>query len=254
MRIFFHHICGKMTDMSLIYANAYAEVEENEEDHALRNGWAVDEWTKKTPRLWFQARQTRIKVSDFKYNKKINKILRRCSSVSHEIKPLKDANIDELQDLYDRYMKYKGFSDDLGALSLKDEIDKDKKIVFQFYDEGVLRGFTLSRIYGGSNSVTGLQFCWDYHKPSISLGKYSTIKEIEYAKKNGMDYVYMMSGYEEACIYKGSFAGFEFWDGEKWSNDKKLYEDMCRKDSEIKTFKDMNELMWEREKDYFKIC
>lgn len=253
MKIFFHHITGKMTDMSLIYANAYAEVEENEEDHALKNGWAVDEWTKKTPRLWFQARQVRLKVSELKYNKKTNRILRRCPSVSHEIKSLENANIDELQDLYDRYMKHRGFSDDLGALSLKEEIDKDKKIVFQYYDEGVLRAFTLLRTYSGSNSMTGLQFCWDYHKPSISLGKYSIIKEIEYAKENGMDYLYMMSGYEETCIYKRDFTGFEFWDGEKWSSDKKVYEYMCRKDSEIKTFEDMNKLMWEHEKNYFGI-
>ena len=61
-----------------------------------------------------------------------------------------------------------------------------------------------------------------------------------------------MPGYEESCIYKRDFTGFEFWDGKKWSSDKKMYEHMCKKDSEIKTFEDMNNLMWEYEKNYFK--
>ena len=60
-----------------------------------------------------------------------------------------------------------------------------------------------------------------------------------------------MPGYEEACIYKRDFTGFEFWDGVKWSSDKKVYTEMCENDSKIKTFKDMNDLMWKYEKEYF---
>ena len=60
-----------MSDMSLIYCNALAEVEIHEEGYALDSGWAVDEWSKQTPRLWFQARQTRLRVAEFKNNKKV---------------------------------------------------------------------------------------------------------------------------------------------------------------------------------------
>ena len=59
-----------MTDMSLIYCNVYAQIEPHEETEALEGGWAIDEWTQKNPRYWFQGRQTRIDVSTLKYNKK----------------------------------------------------------------------------------------------------------------------------------------------------------------------------------------
>ena len=48
--------------------------------------------------------------------------------------------------------------------------------------------------------MTSLQFCWDYHKSNLNLGKYSVIKEFEYAKANKIDYIYMQEGYEEECI------------------------------------------------------
>ena len=46
--------------------------------------------------------------------------------------------------------------------------------------------------------------------------------------------------------------GFEFWDGKRWSKDKDAYKSMCEKDDEVKSPKDMNELMWRYEKGYFK--
>ena len=59
-----------------------------------------------------------------------------------------------------------------------------KKGVFKYYEDGILRAFTLVRFYDNAPSLTGLQFCWDYHKPQIALGKYSMIKELEYARDN----------------------------------------------------------------------
>ena len=88
MKIFFHHIAGKMTDMSLIYCNVYAQVEPEEETKALEEGWAIDEWAQKSPRYWFQGRQTRIDVSTLKYNRKTRRIIKRCPDVTCEVKKI----------------------------------------------------------------------------------------------------------------------------------------------------------------------
>ena len=254
MNIFFHHICGKMTDMSLIYCNVYANVEPHEETHALENGWAIDEWTQKEPRYWFQGRQTRIDVNALKYNKKTRRIINRCPNIQHEVKKYSETDIDEIQGVYDKYMTHRGFVDDLGegGPAHQVELDPDNKLVFHYYEDGELKAYTLVRTYDNSPSMTGLQFCWDYHKPEMSLGKYSVVREIEWARDHGMKYLYMMAGYEKTCIYKRDFTGFEFWDGKKWSDDKKMYVYMCERDSEIQSFQDMNDLMWEHEKNYFK--
>jgi len=100
--------------------------------------------------------------------------------------------------------------------------------------------------------MTGTSFCWDYHEPKLYLGKYTIIKELEYARDNDLEYFYQMPGYEKTCIYKMDSPGFEFWDGKRWSKDKDAYKSMCEKDDEVKSPKDMNELMWRYEKGYFK--
>jgi arginyl-tRNA--protein-N-Asp/Glu arginylyltransferase len=242
-----------MSDMSLIYCNAFAEVEKHEEGYALDNGWAVDEWCKQAPRIWFQARQTRLRVSEFKNNKKVRKILNRCPNITTKVRRLNEIdNINELEKIYRTFVNYKEFSEDLGALSIENEIDKDKKIIFEYYDAEILRAFTIARLYDGTKSMTGVSFCWDYHNPKLYLGKYSVMKELEYARDNELEYCYQLPGYEKTCVYKMNLPGFEFWDGQKWSKNKEAYESMCNKDDEIKTTKDMNELMWRYEKEYFK--
>jgi len=243
-----------MTDMSIIYCNVYAHIEPDEETEALETGWAIDEWTQEEPRCWFQGRQVRLDLNDLKYNKKTRKILRRAEGVVRKVKRYSETNIEEIQEVYEKYMNRRGFTDDLGEGGPINqvELDQDNKLVFHYYHEGKLRAYTIVRTYDNSDSITSLQFCWDYHKPRMSLGKYSVIKEAEWAKKRGMEYVYMMPGYERTCVYKRDFFGFEFWDGVKWSKDKAIYEYMCKKDSEIQTFQDMNNLMWDYEKNYFK--
>ena len=34
-------------------------------------------------------------------------------------------------------------------------------------------------------------FCWDYHKPKLSIGEIIQDKEVEYAKSLGLDYLYI---------------------------------------------------------------
>ena len=243
-----------MTDMSIIYCNAYAHVKPEEENHALQTGWAVDEWADEEPRCWFQGRQVRLNVNDLVENKKTRKILRRAKRITRKVKKYSETDLEEIQKVYEKYMKYRGFTDDLGEGGPINqvELDPENKLVFHYYDKGELRAWTLARTYSNANAVTGLQFCWDYHEPRVSLGKYSVLKEMQWAKDCGMKYLYMMPGYEKTCIYKRDFAGFEFWDGLKWSKDRSMYEYMCKKDSEIETFQDMNNVMWDYEKNYFK--
>ena len=132
------------------------------------------------------------------------------------------------------------------------DLDIEDKYILEHKDEGVLRAFTICRIHRNSKAMTSIQFCWDYHKPKMFLGKYSMIKELEVAKEKGLNYVYMMPAYENICVYKSSFQGFEFWDGTRWSNDRDMFINMCENDSKVNTIKDVDQLMWNYEKNYFK--
>jgi hypothetical protein len=250
MNLFFQHVCGRMSNASVIFCNALATFDPEEEDYALKNGWAIDEWADEHPRVWFQARQTRLKVSELSYNKKVRKMLKPCEGVNSLFKPLKDCNIEALESIYKTYTKHRGFEDDMKIKDLC--LDPENKYVLEHWYGDTLRAFTICRLYDNCNSMTSIQFCWDYHKPKMFLGKYSMIKELEIAKERGIDYVYMMPAYEDICVYKSYFQGFEFWDGRRWSSDKKIFEMMCLNDSKVNTIKEMDELMWDYDKNYFK--
>jgi arginyl-tRNA--protein-N-Asp/Glu arginylyltransferase len=258
MKIFFTHFYGRMSDvLGIINCGAYAEdVTVDEEQYALENGWTKVE-SAKNKDTWYQARQTRIKVSELKYNKKIRKMTNPCKDIESKVKTLKDCNVEELRRVYSNYIKLKSdqykesdeiFSDFYTHDEFFDDlfIDPEYKRVIEYRENGELHGFVICRIYKKANAVTSIQFCWDYHKPRIFLGKYSCIQEIEMCKDLGVEYVYLGGGYESMCIYKSMYQGFEWWTGSEWSKDKEAYKTLCSSDTETKTIYDLGQL----EEDY----
>ena len=254
MKIFFTHFYGRMSDvMGIINCGAYAEnVSQDEEQYALDNGWTKLE-SAKNKEIWYQSRQTRVKVSELKYNKKIRKMTNPCKDIDSEVKTLKECDVEELRKVYSDYIKLKSdqykesdeiFSDFYTHDEFFDDllIDPEYKRVIEYRENGVLHAFVVCRIYEKTNAMTSIQFCWDYHKPRIFLGKYSCIKEIEMCIDQGMEYVYLGGGYENMCIYKSMYQGFEWWTGSEWSKDKEAYKTLCNSDTNTKDIYDLGQL------------
>ena len=63
--------------------------------------------------------------------------------------------------------------------------------------------------------------------------------------------MYIGAGYETCCIYKSDYAGFEFWTGEKWSNDTEHYKFLCERDSKIIKTKDLDKIKRYDDKHFF---
>ena len=250
MKLFFQHVYGRMSDASVIFCEVLANFDPEEETYALENGWFVYEWSNEKPTPWVQGRQTRLEVSKLKHNKKTRKMIKPCAGIESTFKPLKESNLEDLERVYRAYATHRGFEHDMQIKDLY--LDLQNKYILEHRDEGVLRAFTICRVYDNSPSMTSIQFCWDYHKPKMFLGKYSMIKELEIARERGFDYIYLMPAYEDICIYKSYFQGFEFWDGTRWSSDRDMFIRMCENDSKVNTIKDVDKLMWNYEKNYFR--
>ena len=58
----------------------------------------------------------------------------------------------------------------------------------------------------------------------------------------GMEYVYLGGGYENMCIYKSMYQGFEWWTGSEWSKDKEAYKILCNSDTNTKDIYDLGQL------------
>ena len=254
MKIFFSHYYGRMSDvLGLINCGIYSEdISLDEEQYALDNGWIKLE-NSEHPNTWCQGRQTRVKVSELKYNKKIRKMTKPCANIESEAKPLKQCDVEELRGVYLTYIKLKSeqykkskeiFSDFYTSDKYFDDllIDLDCKRVIEYRENGKLHAFVICRTYAKTNAMTSIQFCWDYHNPRTFLGKYSCIKEFEMCKDLGLEYVYLGCGYESMCAYKSMYQGFEWWTGSEWSSDKKAYKILCETDTSTKDIYQLGQL------------
>lgn len=63
-----------------------------------------------------------------------------------------------------------------------------------------------------------------------SPGKACWTRACQLAKMRGSTHLYVYEGYGLANAYKANSAGFEWWDGVKWSDDKNLYLECLRDD------------------------
>jgi arginyl-tRNA--protein-N-Asp/Glu arginylyltransferase len=254
MKVFYTHFYGRMSDvLGIINCGAYAEdVLPEEEQRALESGWTKVE-SSRNPETWYQSRQTRIKASELKYNKKIRKMTDPCRAIKSEVKNIAQCDVGELKKVYEAYIEiksnqYKESDEIFSDFYTHDEffsdlfIDPDFKKVIEYREDGELHAFVVCRTYEKTNAVTSIQFCWDYHKPKIFLGKYSCIQEIEMCKDLGLEYVYLGGGYENMCMYKSMYQGFEWWTGSEWSSDGEAYRTLCGSDTETKDIYDLGQL------------
>ena len=242
MKIYYEHHYGRMTDCDFSFCTVHAkEVDGLEEGDALENGWTKDEEENRGD-LWWQTRSTRLDVSKFKFNRKARKMLKPAVGIETVFKPARECNLQELKEVYYKYSNYKNYpiEDNYIEDCLK---DVDQKYVGEYRENGILRGYVICRIHHKSaKAMTSIQFCWDYENPKMFLGKFSVVKEIEYAKSKGFNWVYMGDGYQKICEYKCYFPGFQFWTGKRWTSDMKLYKTLISNDDKVETIQDLDKL------------
>lgn len=224
MRLLFDHThgFGKMTHESFVYVPFAAEFEKDEMPDALEKGWLPF-----NSNLWYQARSTRISLDLYEPTKTVMKTVKK-------IKHYVTIKIDEkhrpnLERIYKAYLEHKNFTNT--GLTIDDIIGNSNGLIYYVYD-GEIVAFSCFKIVG--NGFISVEFCWDYAKPSLELGKASIYIESLYAKRKGCKYLYLLGGYESTCLYKANFPGFEWWKGYEWSTDKKEYKKLCKRDDEVK--------------------
>ena len=66
-----------------------------------------------------------------------------------------------------------------------------------------------------------------------NLGIGMMTKAIVWAKENGKKYVYLGSARDAAALYKTQFKGFEWFDGQQWSNNANDLKSLLYKKTEV---------------------
>ena len=180
MKIFYDHIYGNTAKYDIVYGLALAEVEKDEEDHALQLGWTpMDAFFYETDKqLWIQARTTRINLLNFNVKRKHKRYLKQ--DIIGEY--FKDTNPwkDECKLIFKEYCDYRGYDDYSDDLVDKEYGDKD---YFIYWHKNKIVAYTQLTRY--NYSVVAGEFAWNYETPSLGLGTFA--QNFECLKYNTKD-------------------------------------------------------------------
>ena len=251
MKLFFDHVCGQQANTDFIHTLVSATFLDSEQDMALENGWcpsniwysANTNFKKNNKIIWYQSRQSRINLSKYKKSKSERRLRKKIFNYNINYKLTKFPNFDLLYDIYKKYVKYKQYKDYMSKNSFLESYSNSDDF-FIVYDD-----IAFSVVEICSKNLISHQFCWDYENPDLSLGKFSTYIEIDFALNNNLQNVYLGPSYESNSIYKSHFKGFEFWTGRKWSSNKEAFKYLLDKDCKLNS---INEITKEYE-NYFSL-
>lgn len=225
IKVVFDHIegFGKITDMDFIYSDPKGIALGKDYVDYLESGWI--EWGA----YWYNLRSVRLDLRKYEASKTTRKLAKNIKCNTHR---LTSEIIEQLEPVYSQYIERHKFQREI---NLKDFLDTDDFFVLLYYKEEELIGALIHKVYeqGEKTAFVSYQFLWDYNEPKLSLGNISQMYESELAKLLDCDYLYILGGYEESCIYKSHFKGFEWWTGKQWSKDTTLYSNLCKRDNNV---------------------
>lgn len=211
MKIWYEHPYGRLDKYDIQLCKVYAEVEPEEGELALSQGF-IDLDTK-----WQQMRSTRINIDEYvKQQPKYKQ--RKGVSVEKWKGSFAQKHVELLEPIYDQYIEHNNFTSRFPFNSYE---LKDSEVVWCYYYENQLCAWSIWSKYG--KSIDNWQFAWDYKQPSLHLGKFSMYNEIHEAHKKEYKWFYLGGGYDNSCKWKANIPGFEWWTGKKWSNDTTEY-------------------------------
>ena len=254
MKIFFDHIAGNVSKRELVYAPATALFERDEYEYAIQNGWHIAEswgvedfgWYNEQKsigeQVWYQARSTRIDTRKFsersRHRKRIKRAGVRCDVSKN------DTDREQMWEVYQKYIESKGFVD---FYESPDDLFVSlygPRNYLKYYAGEKMIAFGMLEEVSKSVAVAP-QFCWDYQNPQLGMGYINKLFQFRLMNDLGISHLYLGNSYESHSIGKSEYAGFEWWDGRKWSEDVELYKFILSRESKIESLDELQQLQEE---------
>ena len=154
-----------------------------------------------------------------------------------------------LPSIYERYMKRKKFGADYTPF--RHHHARDRFMVFYTGTADNIVGFTKQKLYCAEEQdyqqigdphveYSGVES--SIHANIAPIGAMTLDLELQWARDNYVPFYYLGSGYERSSEYKASWRGFEWWTGVEWTNNRRMYKRLCRRDSKLTTFSELGNL------------
>jgi len=223
MKLKFNHNFGQQEQGEFFHFGCeLIDVNPLEYDTALEMGFL--QTIKNNQINWYQSRSTRVATELTDYD------LLDTACLLQDPTPAQFTEMDHIYTSYCYYKKFKKY------FEIGQRLEQDRFMAY--YHDDIFVAWAKLRHYT-EQSIETAMFVWDYSLPHTRLGSRSLEHEIAWAKKEGYRYVYLGPGYEKSSIYKAEVQGFEWWNGDVWSQDREHYVWLCRRDSKVKLPSDL---------------
>lgn len=167
----------------------------------------------------YQTRSLRIDLDKFELSSENRRILRKTENLRLKIEdlPLVDYhwNIGKMaKDFYETKFGKGTFSANKIKEILTTEHNFNKLFTYSIENENI--GYCIAL---ETNNI--IQYSYPFYDLSAdkNTGMSMMLQAVNYAKENNKKYIYLGSAKDEKAKYKLQFAGLEWFDGEKWSDD-----------------------------------
>jgi arginyl-tRNA--protein-N-Asp/Glu arginylyltransferase len=188
-------------------------------DEYLVQGWRHNSWFfyRNSCRDCRRCLPIRLPVDTFNPSKSQRRVLKKNRATEFKMfEPLDFAvkHIGRSLLLFNSFLdiRYDKVPRDLGEYFNEFFVSPSKTLVSALFIDGELAGNGFLDL--GKTSLSTIYFSFDPRFSSFSLGTFSIIKEIEWARKNGLKYYYLgyYIGEISSMKYKGAFRPFELLD------------------------------------------
>ena len=168
---------------------------------------------------FYLCRQVRVALKEFEISSENRRILRKGSGLSAELIPRTNFEFTtKRRDFYKTYADIR-FGKDVMSYERLDALFSSPitSHVLQFTDSRTHAERGTATLYMEGGMAYYYYAFYDLNYYASNLGMHMMTTAVELFRKNGLQHLYLGSCYTQNALYKTQFAGAEFFNGVRWS-------------------------------------
>lgn len=243
--------CGRRgaTDLKLIFSEFKSDYSHYVFPYAI---WAIPQKGEKPAQIfnqgflpsthnldrYYMCRQVRVRLQDFMQSSENRRIIRKCPAINYKLLAREEFEFTAEKRQFCRHYADIKFGKDVMSDKRLDSLLGSRIIshilVYQDAENGKDVGYVTLFLEPSKLAYFYYSF-YDLNYYERNLGMYMMTTAVDFFKARGFDFMYLGTCYKKNALYKTQFAGFEFFNGFRWSNNLKELKYLIRRDEEAMT-------------------
>lgn len=187
---------------------------------------------------YYMTRQIRVRLETFTQSSENRRIMRKCPTINYELITREEFEFTPEKRKFCRHYADIKFGKDVMSDKRLDSLLGSRIIshilVYRDTENGKDVGYVTLFLEPSKLAYFYYSF-YDLNYYERNLGMYMMTTAVDFFKTQNFDFLYLGTCYKKNALYKTQFAGFEFFNGFRWSNELKELKYLIKRDEEVMT-------------------